>query len=149
MMSILRLIAVQLLILLLLLILGDLLLHAFLPVDNFAPAQTRIVQSIEGVKRETTYSEFRGGFRALTLRSLVKPAGSTRILCLGASTTQQSNQATEDTWCAILETLLKTKISWRRFIHLRWVLREAGSLTTHSGCTLTSNASNPTSSLRF
>lgn len=41
------------------------------------------------------------------MRSIAKPANTVRLLCLGASTTQQITQETEDTWCGILETKVR------------------------------------------
>jgi hypothetical protein len=66
-------------------------------------------QDLPGLKPEIKYTDIGYGMRSLSLSNLNKPSGSIRALCLGASTTQQSTQNVEDTWCAMAEHQLKSE----------------------------------------
>jgi hypothetical protein len=104
----------------LLLLLGlDLALWAFAPVGKYPPSfAIRIKQGTPGLKPEITYREIGAGLRSLSLPGLAKPDGSLRILCLGASTTAQTTQETEDSWCALLEKkLIFAQPEWRDRLH--------------------------------
>ncbi len=48
----------------------------------------------------------KNGLRSLSPVNDVKPKNSIRILAIGASTTLQTTQETQDTWCGLLETKL-------------------------------------------
>jgi len=67
-------------------------------------------QSLPGVKSRIVYTADRYGLRSLSDWTLPKPPGTIRILCLGASTTNQPTQSTEDTWSAILQRLLEREL---------------------------------------
>ena len=73
-------------------------------------------QTIHGVKPFVRYEEFASGLRARSARAVAKPKDTIRILCVGASTTQQMVQETEDTWCAHIERQLQMipKLNARR-----------------------------------
>ena len=74
---------------------------------SFTQQQVRFTQDLPGLKPSIRFTSFASGFRSLTLTDLKKPANSLRVLCLGASTTNQASQEIEDTWCALLEQRLK------------------------------------------
>lgn len=66
-------------------------------------------QNLPGLKPVVTYERNMFGFRALagtSARSPRKPPGVTRVICLGASTTDLPTQNAEDTWWGILEKRL-------------------------------------------
>ena len=65
-----------------------------------------VTQQLPGLQKTILYDKDRYGLRALSPVAPVKPPNLLRILCLGASTTDQSTQNTPDTWCGILETEL-------------------------------------------
>ena len=68
--------------------------------------QIRMRQTLPGVKPEVLFEVNKFGFRSLSMSSREKPPGVFRIIALGASTTVQTNQATEDTWAGRLEAML-------------------------------------------
>lgn len=112
-----KLIALRVAVFLLALAIGDALLWLVAPVP-LADRRTAFRQSLPGLRSEVVYTTFAGGFRSLTLQSLAKPAGSLRVLCIGASTTDQATQQVEDTWCAQLEQQLKARRpEWRQAFH--------------------------------
>ena len=104
----LRLLLGQLAVFVALLVLMDALLWLVAPVslDN---SSYDIRQNLPGLKSKIKYTTIGGDLRSLSLSNLKKPNGSLRVLCLGASTTDQSTQSVEDTWCAIVERQLKSK----------------------------------------
>ena len=67
------------------------------------------------------------------MKSRAKDEGAIRIICLGASTTDQPTQDTENIWCSLLESELETATSfevetaalgrggWRAVDLLYWV----------------------------
>jgi lysophospholipase L1-like esterase len=105
--KVLKLISVQTLVFFALMILGDLLLWVVAPIeDGPPPLHIKLRQNMPGLKPEIVVERIFNHLRALSIRSLTKPTGSMRILCLGASTTNQITQETQDTWCALLEKQL-------------------------------------------
>src|SRR5262245_9620262 len=89
-------------------IMGDLLLWIVAPInDGPPPLEIKVIQNTPGLKSEIVVGHIFNHLRSLSIRSLTKPTGATRILCLGASTTDQSTQETQDTWCALLERQLQ------------------------------------------
>ena len=70
-------------------------------------------QDLPGLAPHIRYDRNRFGLRALSMQSLEKPAATLRILCLGASTTDQATQSTPDTWCAQLESTLRPALATR------------------------------------
>jgi lysophospholipase L1-like esterase len=60
-------------------------------------------QNIPGLKSEVRYDRNRFGLRSLSMNMPEKADNVVRILCLGASTTEQTTQSTEDMWCSLLE----------------------------------------------
>jgi len=65
-----------------------------------------VTQNLPGLKKSIVYRSGKYGIRSLTRISNVKPDNTLRILCIGASTTNQPTQETQDTWCSILEAKL-------------------------------------------
>jgi lysophospholipase L1-like esterase len=99
--------AQQATLLLVALIFCDLGLWFFHPLsDNTPGGSVPIHQTQDGVKSEIVYSWIEERLRAVSARKLSDPLG-TRVLCLGASTTDQASQETQDTWCGLLETRLR------------------------------------------
>lgn len=68
-------------------------------------------QSLPGVKQEIVYTANRYGMRSLSDWTVPKPRDTIRVLCIGASTTNQPTQSTPDTWSAILERRLQTEFA--------------------------------------
>jgi lysophospholipase L1-like esterase len=68
-------------------------------------------QDIPGVSREVVYSRNREGLRSLSMSSRAKPHGTVRVLCVGASTTDQATQSIEDTWSGHVEQQLRQHFS--------------------------------------
>lgn len=90
-------------------------IHLFIAVDTimwmFFPipidtVERVVTQELPGLKSTIVYKSRKYGLRSLSTIDDDKPNNSIRILCLGASTTNQSTQETQDTWCGILETQL-------------------------------------------
>lgn len=63
-------------------------------------------QEFPGLKRDIVYERNGLGLRTLSIDSWEKPDNVIRIICLGASTTDQGTQNTEDMWMAHLERML-------------------------------------------
>jgi lysophospholipase L1-like esterase len=108
-----RLIAVQIALFILLMIGFDIFLWVAMPIgkDLSGGLTKKFVQHEPGLKSEITYTQIADGLRSLSVIRLEKPANMLRILCLGASTTNQSTQETKDTWCGILEQNLQKMYS--------------------------------------
>ena len=77
------------------------------------PLVNEFTQTLPGVKSNVRYERNRFGLRALTMDAREKPPRTVRILCLGASTTNQAPQATADTWCGLLERSLQPAMAAR------------------------------------
>ena len=105
--SIARTITIQFVIVLAALLFADVFLWMFFPfhLDN-APTNRTFEQILPGLKNRVFYESNRYGFRSLSMSQEKKPANTIRIFCIGASTTDQVTQNTEDTWCALLEKKL-------------------------------------------
>ena len=82
-----------------------------LPVYQQQPVTKSFVQTLPGLKPEIVYTENAFGFRSRSMRTLRKPRGTIRVVCLGASTTQQTMQATDDMWSAHLERMLQRQFA--------------------------------------
>ena len=82
-------------------------LWAFFPVSNKIEYKQMVSQNIPGLKKIITYDRNEFGFRSLSMKTKEKPVNTIRILCLGASTTDQTTQNTADTWSGLLEKKLK------------------------------------------
>jgi hypothetical protein len=63
-------------------------------------------QNLPGLSNFVTYERNAYGVRATTMGPQPKARGVKRVLCLGASTTDQINQNLSDTWCGRLEMQL-------------------------------------------
>jgi lysophospholipase L1-like esterase len=87
------------------LVLADIFLWLFFPVHPEGTSQT-IHQTLPGVKETIIYERNSFGFRSLSMKQREKPPNTIRIFCLGASTTDQATQSTEDTFYGILEKAL-------------------------------------------
>ncbi len=70
-------------------------------------------QDIPGLKRLVVYETNRFGLRSDTINTLTPPPSTCRILCLGASTIQQSTKNLADTWSEILRGMLAREFSGR------------------------------------
>lgn len=68
-------------------------------------------QDLPGLSPSVTYERNELGLRSLSLNTPEKPAGTFRILCLGASTTDQPTQNTADTWSGQLETIMNERFA--------------------------------------
>jgi len=68
-------------------------------------------QEFPGLKRDIIYERNGLGLRTLSIDSMNKPDDVIRILCLGASTTDQGTQNTEDMWMAHLERMLNAEFA--------------------------------------
>ncbi|MFN0149973.1 MAG: GDSL-type esterase/lipase family protein [bacterium] len=77
------------------------------------PTDVRLsyAQSLPGVKPEIVYTANRYGMRSLSDWTAPKKRDTIRILCLGASTTNQPTQSTPDIWSAILARSLQTEFA--------------------------------------
>jgi lysophospholipase L1-like esterase len=64
-------------------------------------------QAHPGLKDQVQYTTNKFGFRSVSMTTRKKAPGMRRILCLGASTTQNSTQNTDEIWCSLLEKKLK------------------------------------------
>ena len=106
-----RTLLIQLLILLGLLLCVEIALRLWFPVDEPQAVERKVSQNLPGLKSDVIYQSGRYGLRSLQTIAKVKPANQIRILCLGASTTEQTTQETQDTWCGQLESLLKKRFS--------------------------------------
>jgi lysophospholipase L1-like esterase len=73
----------------------------------------RLRQDLPGLTPEIVYERNAFGLRALSMRTRDKPPGVVRVFCLGASTTDQPTQSTEDTWCGLLERRLAPELAAR------------------------------------
>ncbi len=96
---------------LLCLLLGEAALRVLAPLP---PGQrATLEQELPGLAPEIVYERNGFGLRGLSLHSRAKPPGVVRVLCLGASTTDQPTQSTADTWCARLELALAPELAAR------------------------------------
>jgi lysophospholipase L1-like esterase len=87
--------------------LAELALRLFAPVPaDDASVRYQYKQNLPGLKSFVTYERNAYGLRATTMDAQPKAHGVKRVLCLGASTTDQINQNLGDTWCGLLETQL-------------------------------------------
>lgn len=102
-----------------------------------APIRLPLGQTIPHVKPSIVFTANKFGFRTRSVNSKLKPEGTIRVLCVGASTTLSEPQNTEDTWCARLETKLKAlgignvetaafgRDGWRAVHLLDWTVHNA------------------------
>jgi hypothetical protein len=68
-------------------------------------------QNLPGVQSEILYTSDRYGMRSISMRGAAKDPDVVRILCLGASTTNQPTQSTPDLWSAILNRMLDAEFA--------------------------------------
>ena len=64
-------------------------------------------QDLPGLKSRLVYTRNDFGLRSLSMTTKSKGPRVVRIICLGASTTDQPTQGTEDIWSAVLERKLR------------------------------------------
>ena len=105
-MRVFKILALQTGLILALLLVAEATLSLFLPVALDESIRKRYNQSIPGLKSEVVYDRNQHGLRTLSMTGREKNEGVVRVLCLGASTTEQTTQSTEDMWCSLLETSL-------------------------------------------
>ena len=84
-------------------------LRLWFPVEVQQTTQLKISQNLHGLKSDIIYQTDKHGLRSLQPVADVKPENQMRILCLGASTTEQTTQETADTWCGLLGEELKAR----------------------------------------
>jgi lysophospholipase L1-like esterase len=72
-----------------------------------------VKQDLPGLQPEILYERDALGLRRLSLNPNYKPADAIRILCVGASTTDQPTQDTANTWCGMLQLKLTELFSDR------------------------------------
>jgi len=109
----------QIVIVVLFLVFADIFLWLFFPVYPEGTSQT-IHQTLPGVKQTIIYDRNAFGFRSLSMRQRKKPPDTIRIFCLGASTTDQATQSTEDTFYGILEEALNDSFEDRN-VHVETI----------------------------
>ena len=86
-------------------------LRLVFPVPENPSANLSYAQNLPGLSTHVTYTENAFGFRSAAMTSEEKPVDTVRVLVLGASTTQQTTQALEDTWSNLLATQLNERFS--------------------------------------
>lgn len=90
---------------------SEIILWFFLYVPKVSEVQSVerfMTQQIPGLKRNIKYTSGEYGLRSLSVVNYdLKPSNLIRILCLGASTTEQPTQETQDMWCGMIETKLR------------------------------------------
>lgn len=102
-----RLIVINLIVLFVSLLVLELVLWTFSPIVADGTAITKTYkQHVHGVKKVVTYQRNEFGLRSLSMTQYEKSEDLIRVFCTGASTTQQINQETQDTWCGLLEIKL-------------------------------------------
>jgi len=89
----------------------ELILWLIFPIAIEQEINIRFSQNIVGLKKNIVYDRNQFGFRSLSMKAQEKPKNTFRIICLGASTTDQLTQSTKDTWSGILEMLLNEEFS--------------------------------------
>jgi hypothetical protein len=109
----------QIVIVIVFLVLADVFLWLFFPVYSEGTRQT-VHQTLPGVKETITYERNAFGFRSLSMKQRKKPPNTIRIFCLGASTTDQATQSTEDTFYGILEKVLNKRFE-NRNVHVETI----------------------------
>jgi len=82
-------------------------LWVFFPIPLEHEIEYRMSQDIPGLKSEVLYQRNIYGFRSNTMKTKEPPKNTYRIICIGASTTNQATQNMEDTWAGILEFELR------------------------------------------
>ena len=82
---------------LLCLVVGEGVLWVFFPISEEQPYQKIMLQDIPGLKPNILYERNAQGLRSLSMVTRKNPPKTFRILCLRASTTDQTNQGTPDT----------------------------------------------------
>ena len=86
----------------------EVLLRLFFPITDMRSGTFR--QNIPGLKTQIVYEKgIEDDFRSSSVKSLADKKGkrTIRILCIGASTTHQPTQETEDMWSSRLEQNLQ------------------------------------------
>lgn len=93
----------------------DTVLWICLPVtlERTEASHKKLRQELPGLKREIEYTRNEFGFRSISMKTKEKSPDTIRIICLGASTTDQNAQNTEDIWAGILETKLNKALGDR------------------------------------
>ena len=98
---------VQFMIFIVLVMVSDIILWMFFPISiNTESCERLVTQNLPGLKNNIVYKCGKYGLRSLSTIDYVKPDNMIRVLCVGASTTDQATQETQDTWSGILETRL-------------------------------------------
>ncbi len=93
-------------------LLAELILWLCFPISENSLSITQKYQpNMPGLKNNITYTQNQYGFRSLSMRTKEKGSRTVRIICIGASTTGQGSQNTEDTWSGILEQKLNEIMS--------------------------------------
>ena len=104
-------------------------LRLFLP-DNIdrQSIALHVKQDLPGLRPEILYERDALGLRRLSLDPAHKPPGAVRILCIGASTTDQPTQDTANTWCGLLQVELTELFTGRGLVIETATLAQGGWL---------------------
>ena len=89
----------------------ELVLWTIFPVRHEQRYRKEVKQNLPGLKSELIYTRNEFGLRSLSMKTKIPPPNTVRIICLGASTTDQPTQAIQDTWSGILESMLNAEFS--------------------------------------
>lgn len=103
-----KLLSIQTLVFLGALVCADVFLWLFRPL-NLNSDELTFSQTLPGVKSEVKYTRNSFGFRSLSMKGQHKDHETIRVLCLGASTTDQALQDDKDIWCSILQQAANAK----------------------------------------
>ncbi len=133
-MAIVRILGINLAVLAASLAAADGLLWLLAPIELEDQAiETEILQNHPGVKPRIVYTRSRYGYRSTSMNSPDVRRADLRVLCLGASTTNQETQETQDIWCSLLGDYLQTdsgltvetaamgRSGWKAIDLLHWI----------------------------
>ena len=94
----------------------EIILRLFFPISEMGSIKLKL--NLPGIKSQIVYEKgTKDNLRSLSVKGLnqIKGKRTIRILCLGASTTHQPTQETQDMWSAILERNLNNIFRKRNF----------------------------------
>jgi len=102
-------------------------LRLFAPMSpDGGPISLHVRQALPGLRQEILYERDALGLRRLSLDPAHKLPGAVRILCVGASTTDQPTQDTATTWCGLLQLKLVERFSGRDVVIETATLAQGG-----------------------
>lgn len=95
----------------LMLLVAEVVLWVFFRQGVEPAVEVKYWQEFPGLKRDVVYRRNGLGLRTLSIDTWKKPDDVVRIICLGASTTDQGTQNSEDMWMAHLERMLNEAVA--------------------------------------